>query len=429
VTGQDGEVRPADDVALRRFVLEVGGALSLAGTAVSETQTRLARIAQANGVRDARVIALPTALLISLGATRPTTIEIIPQQRGVLRLDQISALYELLRRAERGAVTPAAGLDRLREIRAMPAGHRFGVTLLGHTLMTAGLCLILQPTALDVAIATALGALVGALVLLTRERQTMGTLIPILSAMVVSAVTFEAVAHGIADPGLRTLIAPLVTFLPGGILATATLEVASGEMIAGASRLVYGALQMLLLAFGIVAGAELAGLPGRDDLDGSQTNLLGWWAPWLGVLVFGIANALYFSAPRGTLGWLLLVLLVAWVGQLVGDRFVGGEVSAFVGAFVMTPVALAVSRLPGGPPSQVTFLPAFWLLVPGALGLIEVTEVVGSPATASVGDLLQPVAAVVAIALGVLCGASASRGLAAALTQARPRTSAPPEPR
>lgn len=31
---------------------------------------------------------------------------------------------------------------------------------------------------------------------------------------------------------------------------------------------------------------------------------------------------------------------------------------------------LRAARIPGGPPSQVTFLPAFWLLVPGALGLI-----------------------------------------------------------
>jgi hypothetical protein len=32
----------------------------------------------------------------------------------------------------------------------------------------------------------------------------------------------------------------------------------------------------------------------------------------------------------------------------------------------MTPVVLWVERLPGGPPKLVTFLPAFWLLVPGA---------------------------------------------------------------
>jgi uncharacterized membrane protein YjjB (DUF3815 family) len=107
-------------------------------------------------------------------------------------------------------------------------------------------------------------------------------------------------------------------------------------------------------------------------------------------------------------------LLVAWIGQLAGDWLVDAEVSGFFGALVMTPVALAISHVPGGPPSQVTFLPAFWMLVPGAIGLIGVTEFVGDPASAGLQNLVQPVASIVAIALGVLCGVAIFRGLASA---------------
>jgi uncharacterized membrane protein YjjB (DUF3815 family) len=143
-------------------------------------------------------------------------------------------------------------------------------------------------------------------------------------------------------------------------------------------------------------------------------HLLGSWAPWLGVIVFGLAASVHFSAPRGALPWLMLVLLSAWLGQLLGNLLVSSDVSGFFGALVMTPVALAVARLPGGPPSQVTFLPAFWLLVPGALGLIGVTEVVGNPAAASIGDLIRPIGSIVSIALGVLGGVSLYRGVGAA---------------
>jgi uncharacterized membrane protein YjjB (DUF3815 family) len=174
---------------------------------------------------------------------------------------------------------------------------------------------------------------------------------------------------------------------------------------------VFGGLQMLLLAFGIVIGAELAGLPSPDVLTDTRTNLLGWWAPWLGVALFGVAVSYYFSAPRGVLPWLLVVLLTAWIGQLLGNLLVGPEVSGFFGALAMTPVSLAVARLRSGPPSQVTFLPAFWLLVPGAIGLIGVTEIVSDPATAGLEDLIQPLASVVAIALGVLCGTVLYRAL------------------
>ena len=294
----------------------------------------------------------------------------------------------------------------------MPPRHGPAVTLLGYAAMTVGLCLILQPTPATSRDGSRSGRARRALVLVARGRATLTVLVPILSATIVSAVTFEAVKHGAADPGLRTLIAPLVMFLPGGVLTTATVELASGEMVAGASRLVFGSVQLLLLAFGIVAGAELAGLPSEDVIRDEQTKVLGWWAPWLGVLVFGVAARLYFSAPRGALPLAALVLLAAWIGQVLGDALVGGDVSGFFGALVMTPVALAVARLPGGPPSQVTFLPAFWLLVPGALGLIGVTEVVGNPATAEIEDLVKPLGAIVSIALGVLGGVSLFRGLA-----------------
>ena len=78
----------------------------------------------------------------------------------------------------------------------------------------------------------------------------------------------------------------------------------------------------------------------------------------------------------------------------------------------MTPVALWIGRFAGAPPPQVTFLPAFWLLVPGAIGLIGVTEVVGNPADAAIEDLLTPIASIasiVSIALGVLGGIALSR--------------------
>ena len=60
-----------------------------------------------------------------------------------------------------------------------------------------------------------------------------------------------------------------------------------------------------------------------------------------------------------------------------------------------------------------TFLPAFWLLVPGAIGLIGLTKFLGNPATAVVQDLITPVVSIFAIALGVLCGASVHRTVAA----------------
>lgn len=402
------------------FVLEAGRALSLAGAPVGETQDRLRRIAVAGGAGGVRVIAFPTALMIALDPAGPATIETIPRLIGVLRLDQIAVVYDVVRLAERGSVTPAEGLRRLRAMRAAPPRHGRIAAVLGHVLMTVGLCLLLRPSLPDLALAAGLGALVGGLRLTARGRHAVSVLIPVLCAAVVSALTFTAVKHGIADPGLRPLIAPLVAFLPGGVLTTATIELASGDMVAGASRLVFGSLQLLLLTAGIVVGAVLVGLPGAQVLrhdPGDSDDLLGWWAPWLGVAVFGVAVAVYFSAPRGALPWLMAVLCVAWLGQLAGEHLLGANGSGFLGALTMTPVALAVSRLPGGPPAQVTFLPAFWLLTPGAVGLIGVAESFADPTGSGLENLVSPLASILAIALGVVCGTSVYNELEAAVTR------------
>src|SRR3954452_6072882 len=414
--------QPAYPDSLHPFVLEVGRALSLAGTAVSETQDRLLTIAVANGAPDARVVVFPTALIVSLGTDRRATVESIPQRTGALRLDQISALYEVVKLAERGEIAPDDGLNRVVAIRSMKPRYRPAVTVFGYTMMTVGLCLMLKPSPLDVVMAAGFGALIAPLVLLTRGSHDLSVLTPLVAASFVSAITFGMVRLGIAEPGLAVLIAPLVTFLPGSALTTATVELASGEMVAGSSRLVFGSLRLLLPAFGIIAGTQLVSLPHPQALLGQHTDALGPWAPWLGVFVFGVAVAIYFSAPRGALPWIVLVVFVAWLGQLVGESIVSADVSGFFGALAMTPLAIAVSRLPSGPPSQVTFLPAFWLLVPGAIGLVGVTGLLGAPAAVDLPDLVRPVAAIVAIALGVLCGTTIYRAVASAPRYLRRRS-------
>ena len=72
----------------------------------------------------------------------------------------------------------------------------------------------------------------------------------------------------------------------------------------------------------------------------------------------------------------------------------------------MTPLVLWINDRPFGTPSLVTFLPAFWLLVPGAVGLIGVTEIVGADHTIGAEDLTAALTSIASIALGVLIGSA-----------------------
>jgi uncharacterized membrane protein YjjB (DUF3815 family) len=321
-----------------------------------------------------------------------------------LRLDQIGSLYELVKDLEHRRLDPQEGLDRLRSVQRLEPTFGWPLRTFGHAVLTVGLALLLQPTPTGVAVAFVLGLLVGLLKL--PDLPTLRLIFPIMAAFLVAIIVFGAARFIHVDNPIRLLVAPLVTFLPGGLLAIATMELAAGEMVSGSSRLVTGVVQLALLAFGIIAGAALVGAPQSYLLDHKVAGL-GYWAAWLGVFVFAFGVFLHFSAPVSSLPWLLLVLVVAFAGQSVGAALFGGELSGFFGALVMTPLALWVERLRRGPPKLVTFLPAFWLLVPGATGLIGVTQIVGAGANAATNVFRDTLGAIIAISLGVLIGAAA----------------------
>jgi uncharacterized membrane protein YjjB (DUF3815 family) len=245
---------------------------------------------------------------------------------------------------------------------------------------------------------------------MNQHRPVLAVPMPVIAAGIVSALAFFAVKHGIdVDPALL-LIPPLVTFLPGAMLTLGMVELAYGDMVSGSSRLITGLVQLILLAFGLAAGAALAGYTPYDLLASSSTADNIVWVPWAGVVVFGIGVFLHFSAPRNAFWWMLLVLLIAFTVQRLATQFIGTGISGFFGTLVATPLGYLIQLRFKGPPSMVTFLPSFWLLVPGSLGLISVTRML-SDRTAGIEALISAIFAVASIALGTLVGASIYKAL------------------
>jgi uncharacterized membrane protein YjjP (DUF1212 family) len=393
---------PPDD-GLQQFLLLLGSGLTAAGQAVSEIESDLTQAANAYGAPDARIAALPTFIIVALDPTRPATIEPTRQLGGGMRLDQTSALYQTLKLARDGEVDPADGTRQVLDAAAMRPRFGLAVTLIGHVMMTAGICLLQRPTWEAALLAAGFGLVVGGLRVAASGNARAETLMPVLAAFIVAAVTFVLADQGWATRDVKALIAPLVTFLPGAALTMAVIELAAGAIVTGASRLVYGAMRLVLLAAGIVAAAQAIG-PVPPGVVAHNSTLLPVWCPWLGVFVFGIGVAAYHSAPNGSVLPLFAVLITAFAGQQVGAALLGAIGGAFLGALAMTPMARLVEGTRKGPPMLVTFLPAFWLLVPGSLGLRSVAAYLGADHTAAVNDLLGTIGSMVAISLGVLLG-------------------------
>lgn len=391
---------------LTQLIVELGTGLLVAGESVDETRRRLGAVARAADRPDVELIVLPTALFVQSDRGGASRVELGSVSRTGLRLDQVASLYALSERAERGEVGPAGALAELSSIRSSPPPFGPTVRTFGLGVLSAGFALLLQPTPLGVLGAFVLGLLVG-LALLVRVPE-LQALLPVLVAFGVAVVVFGVAEQYDGENPIRSLIPPLVIFLPGAAITTGMMELAAGQMISGASRLVEGLADLALLAFGIVAAAVLVGTPPTELVD-RPLDQLGPWAPALAIVVIVVGLHLHMCAPRPALPWILLVLAVALGGQALGAAVFSAELSGFFGGLAMTPVVLAIARYRHGPPTMVLFLPGFWLLVPGAAGLIGVAQLVGSGAELGPADFAGTMVTVLAISLGVLLGTAVVR--------------------
>lgn len=394
-----------DRSALRQFLLGVAQGMNASAESVDRIRDTMTEVVEAYGGDDTDFVVLPTIILVETGDDEESRVAIRSATDASFRFDQIAALYELIAQARTASVSPLDGIRRLNEIGAMRPRLGWVTRTFGHAVLTTGLALLLAPTWQGAIVAFVLGAGIGLLKLV--RSPTLQLVMPIAAAFVCAAAVFLlAEVIEIGDP-IRLLIAPLVTFLPGGVLTTATVELAAGQMISGASRLIYGFVQLALLAFGILAAGTVVGVESRSYEPLEAASFLPWWVALIGILVFALGNYLHFSAPTSTFGWVLLALVVAYIGQWVGTALLGATLGGFVGAVAMALVVFWIASLRRGVPAQITFLPAFWLLVPGAAGLVGLTEAVATDS--GLADFMAALLSIMSIALGVLIGTALYR--------------------
>lgn len=374
--------------------------MAAASYPVTFIRQTLRRSSSAYGVHS-EIVALPNNVQITGEITASGTPAASANVQAALRFDQTFPLADLVDATAEGRVSAAEGERRLDRIMAQRRPYPAWVTVLGYGVFSAGLALVMEPSALNLALATVLGVMVGALCTVSERVPILGPLTPVLSAILVAALCIAGAQYLELDHvGLRALIPPLAVFLPGLAITVSVIELSSNDVISGASRLIAGFMQLAQLAFGIFIASHMLGL---DDgqLTAQAINKLGAWAPWLGVGVFVVGVMLFLAPPLQFLPWLALMAYTAYVAQYLGDLLLGSYTSGFFGALALTLAALLVSRRRGSPPVLAMVLPGFWLLVPGSLGLIGVAEVFGADGDSALSATLI---SMIAIAFGVQAG-------------------------
>ena len=390
----------------RALLAELGTAMIATGQPVQEIEEELAEVSARLGYPDVQSAVGPTGLMVALTAGGPSTYRGAPPG---LRLHQSAGVRLIRHQLLQGELTVPGAREQLAATTTRPVQQRPWLVALAWPVLAVGIALILQPGWANVA-AAAVGALVVvALVQLAARYEVVTALLPTLAAFAVSLAVFGAANAGLLEGPLRTVLPPLAVLLPGALVVNGMSELAAGHMQAGSARLTYGLAQLGLFALGLLMATALLHVP-ASALVNLRVDEIGWAGAPVGLLLVGASICLMEGVPLRLQGWVMLVLALAFGAQVAGQELGSVALGGFLGAIAASLGATIVELRRPLLPRLVLFLPAFWLLVPGSLGLVGVTELVAG--RESVTDVaLGLLGVAIAISLGLLVGSALGRAL------------------
>ncbi len=393
--------------ALAEFLLALGRAQLTAGFPVDTVTATLAEAVKSYGFESADVAVLPGAIFLNLG----------PHHRGLFvtvdveftRFDQSAAIANVARRAARGQVGAADGIAELKRVPSLPPRFPRWATIIGYAMVAGGFSLVFRYSFWDPIIAATLGVLVGVSVRSTRSNPALNVLMAPMMGTLCAAIVF-LIAHflGTGIRPLHVVVASLIILLPGAALTRATMEMASGHIISGGSRLMWALMQLALLAAGIVVGARLVGVSNLDPPSLHEARLPIWVA-LAAVVIYAIGQGLANNMPKGSIWIILLLLLGAQSILMIATIHVGAIFgSALAAAGMLLASIIVEQRGRSHLPAISLFTPVFWLLVPGSVGLIGLANALNGESEShgfeiSVGAnlMLESGAVILAILVGM----------------------------
>lgn len=404
---QSVRVTQAEDKIDRILTMmrRLGLAMLKSHHATVDVKETLYEIARAYNMPPVRIVTLPTVIAVQVEGTDRRA-EIGAKEGGNFRLDQAAKVDTIIDKARRAVIEPDEALAQIDLIVQSKSRFNWFMHMLGQVIMTLAIGLLINPAWPAIPAYIVLGLIVAVLQMLGEKIATLAIAMPVICAAVVTIVASQFLSEITGEVPVRLIAPALVTFLPGGTLTIAALELTRDEVISGSSRLIYGISQLMLLAFGVVIGLAIV----QDAATSNEVvvNSIGPWTPALGIALLALGYVLSRSAPEGSYLWLVLALAVTYSAQRLGLLIVPAEYSGFFGALVVVPLSRFLSKFRTAPPATVTQLVSFWILVPGSLGFISFTEAAAG-SNSAMSTFVTAGLSIFAIALGIIVGSGLYR--------------------
>jgi uncharacterized membrane protein YjjP (DUF1212 family) len=395
-----------------RFITDFARRLHLAGVSAARLEGAVQSTAKAIGV-DCEIWSSPTGILLSIGEPDDAS----SQQTRVLRPDpaepNLSDLVALDRIAEDvivGKVDVIEASNRLRALDRPPPPHHAMWSIVAFGLAAAAVAGLLRTSWLDIAVAGALGLVIGGIAVPARSRPHLSAASEAIAATV-ATVLAAAFAHFVSPLSIQTVvIAALIVLMPGLSLTTAVNELASRQLVTGTARFAGAMIVLFKLIFGSVAGAQIVNALGWTPRTIQGTTLPAF-VEVVAALVAAFSFAILFRAKRrdvpivmgsAVLGYVLTRVASGWFApsDIAGVTFAGG---VFFSSLVMAALANVYGRVAARPATLVR-LPSIMLLVPGSVGFRGLASLMERDYTLGLETGVAVLSALVALMAGLLFG-------------------------
>ncbi|MEG0029442.1 MAG: threonine/serine exporter family protein, partial [Aurantimicrobium sp.] len=319
---------------------------------------------------DAEIVLLPTLVLTE------TKKHGVPQMRSVktsYRFDQMTQVQSVMAQARHNKEDAHDVAESLRAIATKKPIYPSWLRVIGYALSALGFGAAFRLDLPALLAVTVLGLIVGMMVLTLSRSPRFAALLPLMATFV-AGLMIAGLSIFLDKPDPVRMVAMLiVVLLPGATLTSGIIELVSGYMISGASRLMYALMILGSMAFGGALAIAVSGIP-ATRLEDVTATLTPVWVAWAGAALYGIGTFLYFCTPVRL--WLpsLFVMMVSFGISVLAVPSLGVALSAGIATAVGLITSWAINaRLGGGPGDLAIFLPTFWLIVPGSTGFIAIT--------------------------------------------------------
>lgn len=394
-----------------QFITDFARRLHLAGVSAARLEGAVMSTARAIGV-DCQIWSSPTGILLSIGELgNPGAI----QHTRVLRLDpaepNLSDLVTVDAVAEdviAGRIEIDEASRRLSALDQAPSRAQQAWTVMAFGLASAALAGLLRTGWLDIAVAGALGLLIGAIAVAARTRPHLAAASEAIAA-IVATVLAAGFAHFVAPLSVQTVvIASLIVLMPGLSLTTAVTELASGQLVTGTARFAGAMVVLFKLTFGSIAGAQVVHALGWTPRAAPVAALPGV-VEVLATVAAAFSFAILFRASRRDLplvmasaimGYVLTRVASGWFAESAGVAFAG---AVFFSSLVMAALSNVYGRA-AGRPGTIVRLPAIMLLVPGSVGFRGLASLMERDYTLGLETGVAVLSALVALMAGLLFG-------------------------